>query len=169
MNDISKSIMIREFKPDDWNYVKAIYQQGLDLNIATFQTECPTFDEWDKGHLEDCRFVADYDGKIIAFAVLSPTSKREVYRGVVEVSIYLDLQYTKLGVGTQLINYLIDAAERNGYWSLYSSVIEENVASIALHKKCGFREIGFRDKIAKDRFGNWHNTILFERRSCFIL
>lgn len=121
-----------------------------------------------EGDKTTCRFVAVFDGKVIAFAVLSPTFKREVYRGVVEVSIYLDLQYSKLGIGTKLLSHLIDAAERNGYWSLYSSVIEENVASIALHKKCGFREIGFREKIAKDRFGNWHNTILFERRSCLM-
>ncbi|MFA9377254.1 MAG: N-acetyltransferase family protein [Lachnotalea sp.] len=168
MNNMIESLIIREFRPDDWNYIKDIYQQGLDTNIATFQTECPTFDDWDSGHLQDCRFVAVFDGKVIAFVVLSPTSKREVYRGVVEVSIYLDLQYTKLGIGTKLFNHLIKAAERNGYWSLYSSIIDKNVASIALHKKCGFREIGFREKIAKDRFGNWHNTILLERRSCLI-
>lgn len=165
MNEKSVSLSIREFTQDDWAFVKDIYQQGMDLNIATFQTVCPSFEEWDNGHLPDCRFVACYDGKVVGFAVLSPTSKREVYRGVVEVSIYLDLQYAKMGIGTKLFHHLIKASEEKGYWSLYSSIIEENKASIALHQKCGFRKIGFREKIAKDRFGNWHNTILFERRS----
>ena len=166
MNDL---LTIRDFKEDDWKYVKEIYQQGLDSNIATFQTVCPSFEEWDDGHLKDCRFVAIYDGKVVGFAVLSPTSKREVYRGVVEVSIYLDLQYTYKGIGTKLFHHLIASAERGGYWSLYSSIIDKNTASIAFHEKCGFRKIGFREKIAKDRFGDWHNTILFERRSSLII
>jgi len=118
MNDKNDVLIIREFTQDDWRFVKSIYQQGLDSNIATFQTLCPSFDEWNDGHLQDCRFVAVYEEKVIGFAALSPTSKREVYRGVVEVSC----------------------------------VIEENNASIALHEKCGFRKIGFREKIARDRF-----------------
>jgi len=161
-------VTIREFSKDDWPFVKDIYQQGLDSNIATFQTECPDFEEWDNGHIKDCRFVAVFENKVVGFAVLSSTSKREVYKGVVEVSIYLDLSYTKKGIGGNLLQHLICESDKKGYWSLYSSVIEINKASIALHHKCGFREIGYREKIAKDRFGNWHNTVLFERRSTFI-
>jgi len=142
MNVTNEQILIRKFNPDDWNAVKEIYQQGLDLNIATFQTECPTYTDWDHGHLQACRFVAVLNGKVIAFAVLSPTSARVVYHGVVEVSIYLDQQYTGLGIATQLLHHLISASEEIGCWSLYSSIIAENTASIALHKKCGFREIG---------------------------
>ena len=168
MNDKNNLLIIREFTQDDWSFVKSIYQQGLDSNIATFQTLCPSFDEWNDGHLQDCRFVAVYEEKVIGFAALSPTSKREVYRGVVEVSIYIDMQHTNKGIGTTLFSHLINVAKENGYWSLYSSVIEENNASIALHEKCGFRKIGFREKIARDRFNHWHNTILFERRNDLI-
>lgn len=166
MNDL---ITIRDFKKSDWTYVKEIYQQGLDSNIATFQTVCPSFEEWDEGHLKDCRFVALYNDKVVGFAVLSPTSKREVYRGVVEVSIYLDTQFKNNGIGTLLLNHLIDDSEKRGFWSLYSSIIEENIGSIALHAKCGFKKVGYRENIAKDRLGNWHNTILFERRSSLIM
>lgn len=168
MNDIATKIEIRDFRPEDWPLVKAIYQQGLDLNIATFQTECPTFEAWDRGHLDDCRFVAVHKGTVVAFAVLSPTSTREVYRGVVEVSIYLDPQYSRMGIGTKLLTHLVEQAQRQGYWSFYSSIIEENSASLSLHRKCGFREIGYRENIARDRFGTWHNTVLFELRSSSI-
>ncbi|MFA9463123.1 MAG: N-acetyltransferase family protein [Velocimicrobium sp.] len=168
MNDKNSLLTIRKLTQNDWIFVKDIYQQGLDLNIATFQTICPSFEEWNNGHLPDCRFVAVYEGEVVGFAVLSPTSKRDVYHGVVEVSIYLDIQHTGQGIGTKLFSYLINAAEEKKYWSLYSSIIEENTASIALHQKCGFRKIGYREKIARDRFGNWHNTLLFERRSSLI-
>lgn len=161
-------VIIRNFIESDWSRIETIYQQGLDLNIATFQTVCPSFAEWNAGHLTDCRYVATIKDEVIGFAVLSATSKREVYRGVVEVSIYLDQQYIGNGIGSKLFQHLIEDSEKKGYWSLYSSVIAENKASISLHKKCGFREIGYREKIATDRFGNWHNTILFERRSTLL-
>lgn len=159
-------ITIRQMNPEDWNSIKDIYEQGLDSNISTFQTDCPSYEEWDSGHLEDCRLVAILDERIVGWIALSPTSKREVYRGVVEVSIYVDSSYSKQGIGSTLMNHLVKESEKKGYWSLYSSVIEENAASLSLHMKCGFRKIGYRERIAKDRFGNWHNTILFEKRSC---
>jgi phosphinothricin acetyltransferase len=162
------TILIREMVSNDWEQVKEIYHQGLDCNIATFQTTCPNYEEWDLGHLEDCRFVAVIGNKIVGWIALSATSKRAVYKGVVEVSIYVDSHASKQGVGTKLMEHLIKDSESKGYWSLYSSVIEENMASIALHTKSGFRKIGYREKIAKDRFGNWHNTILFEKRSSLI-
>lgn len=168
MSNKNTSITIRDLNQSDWNDIKDIYQQGLDLNIATFQTECPNFEEWDNGHLADCRFGAVYENKLVGFAVLSPTSKREVYKGVVEVSVYIDSSFKNKGIGTRLLKHLINETEQKGYWTLYSGIIEENTASIALHQACGFRKIGYREKIAKDRFGNWHNTVLFERRSpCF--
>lgn len=169
VSDKRTTITIRELNRNDWNNIRDIYQQGLDLNIATFQTECPSYEEWNNGHLKDCRFGAIYENILVGFAVLSPTSKRDVYQGVVEVSVYVDSNYKNKGIGTSLLNHLIKEADQKGYWTLYSGIIEENVASIALHQTCGFRKIGYREKIAKDRFGNWHNTVLFERRSPFIL
>lgn len=162
---MNRSIIIRPMKREDGNFVMDIYQQGIDTNIATFQTECPTYGEWDSGHLNDCRFVAELNGNIVGWIALSATSKREVYHGVVEVSIYINTNYRNQGIGLILMNRLIVESEKLGYWTLYSSVIEENKASITLHKKSGFREIGYREKIAQDRFGKWHNTILFEKRS----
>lgn len=157
--------IIREFQDYDWSDVMRVYQQGLDLNIATFQTECPSFEVWNERHSKDCRFVADWNGKVVGFIVIAPTSVREVYKGVVEVSIYVDLNCAGKGIGKALMTHLIAESEKLGYWTLYSSVIEENKASIALHEACGFRRIGFREKIAKDRFGVWHNTINFEKRN----
>lgn len=160
--------MIREMKPEDWKRVEDIYKQGMEKGISTFNTECPSYEEWDKGHIRECRYVFEEDGRVVGWTAISPSSGRCVYRGCVEVSIYIDEEYQGRGIGTQLLQRLCDETEKAGYWSLYSAIFSINKASIALHKKCGFREIGYREKIAKDRFGVWQNTTMMERRNSII-
>ena len=157
--------MIRQMMDSDWERVSEIYKQGMEGGTATFNTEYPSFEEWDKGHIRDCRFVYEDEGKVIGWVAISPTSSRCVYKGCVEMSIYVDQKYRGHGVGTALVNELIKESEKAGYWSIYSAIISINRASIALHKKCGFREIGYRERIAKDRFGEWQNTTLMEYRA----
>jgi L-amino acid N-acyltransferase YncA len=157
--------IVREMTKTDWENVKNIYIQALTEGLSTFQTECPSYDEWDRNHIKDLRLVASVNGTTVGFCVLSETSKRKAYRGVVEVSIYIDKKYRNMGIGTQLLNKMCSMSEKYGYWSLFSNIISNNMASIKLHKKCGFREIGYREKIAKDRFGNWQDTIMFEYRN----
>jgi L-amino acid N-acyltransferase YncA len=160
--------LIRRMKELDWERVSDIYIQGLETNLSTFQTECPSYEEWDAAHLEDCRLVAVIDDQVVGFAVLSLTSSKEVYKGVAEVSLYVDSSYKNCKIGTTLLKTLIVDSEKKGYWTLYSSIIAENAASIRVHERCGFRQIGYREKIARDRFGRWHNTIIMEKRSNLI-
>ncbi len=159
--------MIREMKACDWDKVKKIYEQGLEHGTSTFNTLSPTYEEWDRGHVKECRYVyLDQNQEDVAgWIALSPTSPRYAYRGVVEVSIYVDDTYKGKGAGTALLKKLCEESEKAGYWCLYSAIFAMNQASISLHKKCGFREIGYRERIAQDRFGNWQNTILMERRN----
>lgn len=157
--------MIREMKRDDWERVVEIYKQGIDGGISTFNTECPTYQEWDKNHIQECRYVYEQDGFISGWVAIGPTSAREAYKGVVEVSIYIDISSRGNGIGTELLNKLCEESEKLGYWCLYSAIFSINRASIALHKRCGFREIGYRERIAKDRFGKWQNTTIMERRN----
>nr|WP_294490983.1 GNAT family N-acetyltransferase [uncultured Anaerosporobacter sp.] len=157
--------MIRRMNELDWDRVSEIYIQGLETNLSTFQTECPSYEEWDASHLCDGRLVAVIEDQVVGFAALSPTSKREVYRGVVEVSLYVDAGFKNCKIGTTLLKTLIVDSEKKGYWTLCSSIIAENVASIRVHERCGFRQVGYREKIAKDRFGRWRNTIVMEKRS----
>lgn len=156
---------IRDMKEADWPMVREIYNQALLEGKSTFQTECPDFSDWNRDHLPNCRYVITIHEKVVGWCAISATSSREVYRGVVEVSIYIDNFYRNRGLGKALLNYLCMESERNGYWCLYASIFSINIPSINLHKKCGFREIGYRENIAKDRFGQWQNTTLLERRS----
>lgn len=160
--------LIREMKPEDWNDVKRIYRQSLEEGTSTFETKCPSYEEWNKNHLMECRYVAttcEEHPKVIGWIAISPTSSRAAYKGVVGHSIYVDHDFRHNGVGRQLLEHLCKEIDNSEYWCLSSAIFSTNKASIELHKKCGFREIGYREKIAKDRFGQWQDTILVERRN----
>lgn len=162
------SYRIREMQKGDWEQVSKIYQQGMDTNLATFQTECPAYEEFDQTHMKQCRFVIIDGNFIVGWTALSPVSSRCVYRGVAEVSIYIHDSYRSRKIGTQLLNFLSEQSEKDGIWTLQSGIMEDNTASIHLHEKCGFRLVGFRERIGKDRFGQWRNTVLMERRTTLI-
>ncbi len=157
-------MQIREMIPEDWNRVFEIYKKGIDSGKATFTTTYPTWEEWDAVHHKNCRYVALCDGIVAGFVAVSPTTTREPYRGVVEVSVYVDENYRHRGVGTSLMQKLIDEAPGKGFWCLYASVFSTNENSLQLHTKCGFRTIGYRERIAQDKFGKWTNTIILEYR-----
>ncbi len=159
-----EAFIVRPMLEGDWPDVARIYQEGMDTNLATFQTECPSWEEWDASHRTDCRLVIERDG-VAGWCALSPVSSRCVYAGVAEVSIYIGAEARGLGAGKTLLTALIECSEREGYWTLQSGILENNEASVALHKSCGFRVVGYREKIGQDRFGVWRNTLLMERRS----
>ena len=155
---------VRPMELDDWSEVVEIYYQGIQTNNATFNTSCPSFEEWDKAHIEECRLVAQLDGEVVGWAALCRYSQRECYKGVAEVSVYVDINHRGRGVGALLLGTLVTESEDAGYWTLQSSIMQTNIPSIKLHEKCGFRSVGFRERIAKDRFGVWRNTVIMEHR-----
>ncbi len=156
---------IRAMQQKDWSEVSRIYQQGMDTNLATFQTSCPTYEEWDISHHKNCRLVIAVGGAIVGWTALTPVLSRCVYAGVAEVSVYMDSAYSGKGLGRILLTELICESEQQGFWTLQSGIMEENTASIRLHEKCGFRRIGYRENIGRDCFGNWHNIVFMEKRS----
>lgn len=158
---------IREMRPGDWAQVRAIYLEGITTGHATFETDAPSGAAWDTSHLQCARLVA-WDGETISgWAALSPVSRRQVYAGVAEVSVYVAAANRNAGVGRALLEALIAESERNCIWTLQAVVFPENAATIALHLGCGFREVGRRDRIGKLN-GEWRDTILLERRSALI-
>ena len=158
------NVSLRPFRPSDWNAVRNIYQQGILTRNATFEAEVPDYDTWVKKFHAHLLWVATEKEQVIGWAGLQPVSVRKVYEGVVEVTIYIDNAFAGKGVGTLLMKHLIDESENAAIWTLYASIFPENTASIRLHINNGFREIGYREKIAQ-LDGKWRNTVLFERRS----
>jgi L-amino acid N-acyltransferase YncA len=155
---------IDEMKEKDWASVRSIYEEGIATGNATFETNVPEWEAWNNSHLKECRLVATDGGRVLGWAALSPVSRRYAYRGVADVSVYVTNQDRGRGVGKALLEALIEASEQQGVWSLQAVVFPENIASMALHKACGFREVGRREKIGK-LHGQWRDVVLLERRS----
>lgn len=153
--------------PDHYAKVAEIYQQGIDSGLATFEQTVPSWSAWDQSHLQEGRFVAMIDQNVAGWTALSPVSGRCVYAGVAEVSIYMDRAYRGRGLGRQLLEWLIQESEQMGIWSLQSAIFPQNTASLALHERCGFRTIGYREKIGQ-LHGVWMDTVMLERRSPLI-
>jgi len=157
-------ITVKKMQDEDWEAVQAIYQDGFATGNATFETDTPEWEEWNRSHLRDCRLVAREGDQVVGWAALSPVSSRCVYSGVAEVSIYVAASARGRGIGRALLQALVVESERVGIWTLQGSIFPENVVSIALHKACGFREVGYRERIGQMN-GVWRDTILMERRS----
>ena len=148
----------------DWPLIRGIYLEGIATGEATFETEAPSWEEWDAAHLSFGRLVARAGENVSGWAALSPVSRRKAYAGVAEVSVYVAARNRGKGVGRALLDRLIEESEQNGIWTLQAAVFPENAATLALHKRCGFREVGRRERISKLN-GRWRDTILLERRS----
>jgi phosphinothricin acetyltransferase len=155
---------IRPITKDNFSEVVEIYKQGLATNIATFQNDLPQWEDWNKGHLDFCRISIYENNKMLGWTALTPVSSRCVYAGVAEVSVYIAQKERGKGIGKILLNELIKQSEANGIWMLQSGIFSENQSSIKLHEKCGFRMVGYREKIGKKN-GIWKDNILMEYRS----
>ena len=156
--------MIRELRSEDAAQVLRIYQQGLDSGEASFETAAPDWQHWDITHDPLCRLVFEGAEQILGWAALAPVSGRFCYRGVAELSIYVRANSQGRGVGSALMASIIECSELHNYWTLTASVFPENRATLALHSKHGFREVGYRKRIAQHH-GRWRDTLLLERRS----
>lgn len=166
--NLETTFTLRMMQVADWKAIKAIYLEGIATGNATFQTTAPDWEIWDKNHLPSCRLVLENNNTILGWAMLSPISNRCVYAGVAGVSVYVAQQVQGKGLGYMLLSQLIKDSEVNELWTLEAGIFPENIASINLHKRCGFREVGRRDKLGK-LDGKWRDVLLLERRSTVVL
>jgi phosphinothricin acetyltransferase len=148
----------------DWPAVAGIYREGIATGIATFETEVPDWESWDRSHLDVCRLVAEKDGEVVAFAALSQVSSRLVYWGVAEPSIYVAEAARGSGVGDSLLGRFVHETEEAGFWTMQTAIFPENLASVRLHERHGFRVVGTRERIGQ-LDGVWRDVLLMERRS----
>jgi len=159
-----RALEIRDLRPGDWPEVAGIYAAGVRSRNATFETDVPSWDEWDARHLARPRLVAVEAGAVVGWAALSPVSARACYAGVAEESVYVTPDRQGRGVGRALLAELVACSEEEGLWTLQTSIFPENRASLALHLRCGFRVVGMRERIAR-LDGVWRDTVLLERRA----
>lgn len=160
--------MIRKMNFNDIDRVLAIDLQGIEEGNSTFRQNIISINEWDSKFKKECRYVWIEDDEIQGWIALVGSTKSPAYTGVCEISIYIDRRYRGKKIGDKLLKKLIEESEKEKIWTLESQVFKENIASINLHIKNGFREVGIREKIAKDKFGDWRDVVLLERRSRYI-
>jgi L-amino acid N-acyltransferase YncA len=153
-------------EPEDWLAVARIYRAGIAAGNATFEHTVPSWEQWRASRLsEPCLVARGEADEVLGWAALTAASSRPVYSGVAEVSIYVDPDHARRGVGRALLVALVDASERAGLWTLRAGIFPENEASIALHESCGFRLLGAHERIGQMPDGRWRDVVLYERRS----
>jgi phosphinothricin acetyltransferase len=157
----------------DWPAVARIYEAGIAAGNATFEPRAPSFEAWRDAHIEEPCLVACEgsagEGDVLGWAALGPISPRPVYRGVAEVSIYVDPGHTREGVGRALLSALVERSEQAGFWTLVAGIFPENTASIALHLACGFEPAGLRKRVGQMPAGGpWRDVAFYERRSSIV-
>lgn len=159
-----RGTVVRAMTETDWDDVRRIYALGIATRNATFETEVPSAEALDAKWLRGQRWVIVLDGAVAGWAAMTPVSARACYRGVAETSIYLDTVHADRGLGTTLLRHQVAAALEAGFWTLQTSIFPENHASLAIHRKAGFRDVGRRERIAQ-LDGAWRDTILLELRA----
>jgi phosphinothricin acetyltransferase len=156
-------MVVRPLERSDWPDVARIYAEGLASGVATFETEVPSWERWDTEHLRAPRLVADRGGRVVGWVAVSRVSRRPAYSGVVEHSVYVDRDARRSGIGRALLDALAVEAPRHGIWTIQTSVIDANEASVRLHEAAGYRVVGRRERIAQ-LDGAWRDTLLLELR-----
>ena len=146
----------------DSDSIAAIYNQGIEDRIATFETVPRTADAVRKwfDHVHPV-VVAEHGQKIVAFAATFPYSNRECFSGIAEFSVYVERHMRGKGAGRAAMNLLIDECRKSGMWKLVSRVFVENRSSRSLLQSLGFREVGIYEKHAK-LHGVWKDTVIVE-------
>jgi len=157
-------VSIEPLEADHWPELARIYADGIATGDATFETDVPSWEDWDARYLAAHRFVALRDGAIAGFAAVSRVSERRAYRGVVENTVYVAESARGAGIGRLLLERLISSTESAGIWTIQSGIFPENTASLALHRRVGFRVVGRRSRLGK-LHGSWRDVLLVERRS----
>src|SRR5215467_4741936 len=133
----------------DWDSVRAIYLEGIASGKATFEIEAPSWESWNQAHFSQPRLKATEGPSVVGWAALSPVSRRPVYSGVAEVSIYVAEAWRGRGIGKELLAALVRSSEEFGFWTLQAGIFAVNTASLAVHRACGFREVGVRERIGQ--------------------
>jgi L-amino acid N-acyltransferase YncA len=151
---------VRPAAPADAAAMAAIYNQGIEERVATFETRLR--EPADCEPLLERALVAERGGDVVGWAAAFPYSERECYAGVAEISVYVERGERGAGTGTLVLERLCSWAQERGLWKLVSKLFPENTASLALVARCGFRVVGLHLRHAR-LDGEWRDVLLVER------
>jgi phosphinothricin acetyltransferase len=159
--------VIRPVTLQDAEAICAIYNYYVLHTTVTFEEEPVGVAEMEtriKNVTKDLPwYVYEENGEIIAYAYLHYYHSRSAYRFTVEDSIYVKNGCQQNGVGTRLLELLIDDAKRLGKHSIMALLGVPNAASNALHKKCGFQKMADMDELGY-KFDQWASVGFWKLR-----
>jgi len=159
-------LTVRLATADDAEAIARIHNEGIADRIATFETEPRTPAQVaaalaDKGDRYPT-VVVERDGRVVAWASAGPYRTRPAYAGVAEHSVYVARAARGTGAGAAALEALCRAYAERGFWKIVSRIFPENTASLKLHERCGFREVGvYRRHGQLD--GRWLDCVIVER------
>jgi L-amino acid N-acyltransferase YncA len=162
---VAAGVEIRAADPADAESIAAIYNRGIEERQATFETRPRSADEvlgWLGAGERFPVIVAVRDGAVAGWARVAAYSDREAYRGVGECQVYVHPDHRRRGVGAALAEAIAGEAEARGYWKLLGRLFTSNAASIALVRRCDFRDVGRHVRHGK-LDGRWKDVLLVER------
>jgi L-amino acid N-acyltransferase YncA len=161
------AVRVESMVPGDWPAVHRIYVEGIATGDATLEREAPDWDHFDRSHRRGCRLVARLQrgGPVVGWVALTAYSARRVYSGVAWESVYVAADERGRGIGRSLLDALVLASERAGFWTLLAGIMVENAASLALHERCGFERVGVMRRMGRDGVGRWRDVVIMARRS----
>jgi L-amino acid N-acyltransferase YncA len=157
------TLTARPATANDGAAIAAIYNEGIEDRVATFETRPRTIDDirgWFNGR-HPVIVVTDHQARVVAFAATFPYRPRACYAGVAETSVYVARSARGQGAGRVALQALIDAARNAGFWKLLSRIFPENQASRALVRSVGFREVGIYERHGQ-LDGKWRDVVIVE-------
>lgn len=167
---------IRVIDESDYPQVREILQRGMDTGEATFEHTAPDWEEFMEPRIPNLVFIAvenvpgdagDTEERILGWISASRISHRDVFKGVIEDSIYMAPEAVGKGVAGALLDHLLLQATEKGYWAVHSSIFPENEGSLKLHESRGFRRVGVFHCMSRMEYGpkagRWRNIVSMEK------
>ncbi len=150
----------------DASAIALIYNQGIQERVATFETEPRTVGQVRDQLIEKGEryptVVVERGGRVVAWASAGAYRSRPCYAGVVEHSVYVERSARGSGAGRAALEGLCQTYAERGFWKLVSRIFPENVASLALHQRVGFRVVGLYRRHGKQG-ATWRDCVIVEK------
>lgn len=163
-------MLVRDAVPADAEAIRRIYNHEVTSSTATFDLETRSLEE-------QTRWLGDRSGvhvvvvavdpetdEVAGFASLSPYKDRAAYRTTVEDSVYIDAEHRGRGIGSTLLNAVLDRARDHGFHVVMARIGggESNPGSIAVHASCGFELVGIEREVGR-KLGRWVDVAVMQR------
>ena len=153
-------------EPRDAEATRSIYNLEVlettvtfDLVPRTLADQRQWIDDHAGGH--PAIVAVDTDAAVLGFASLSPFRPRAAYATTVEDSVYVHRDARGRGVGELLLRDILSLGADHGFHSVMARIVGGHDASIALHRKCGFEQIGCEREVGR-KFGRWLDVVLMQ-------